>query len=292
LLLLAAGAGIVALARPQWGVRLEPIERRGVDVVLVLDTSLSMATQDAAPDRLGLARHAAGELIRRLGGDRVALVTFAGKATLSCPLTLDHEAARLFLDSVDVESVPVPGTALAEAVRAGLRAFGPEGADAAREGQHRAIVLFSDGEDHEGELDAAIAMARRAGVTVHAVGCGSTAGAPIPERDASGSLTGYKKDREGRVVTSRLDEASLEKLALETEGRYYRATPAGGEVEEIARALAGMDAREHGTVLRTRYEDRFQYPLVLALAALLAETFLDDRRRRKRGPSPGPREDT
>lgn len=279
LLLLAIAAGILAAARPQWGTRLEPINRRGVDVAVVLDTSLSMAAQDAPPDRLGLARHAAATLLRKLGGDRVALVTFAGSASLACPLTLDHDAARLFLDSLDVESVSMPGSAIGEALRVAVRAFG--GGEAGGGGRHRAVVLFSDGEDHEGEIDDAIALLKQARVNVYAVGCGSARGAPIPLKDASGVISGYKKDKDGRVVTTRLEEATLEKLALETDGRYYRATPSEGEVEEIARALAGMEAREFGTVLRTRYEDRFQIPLGIALVALVAETLLPDSRRRR-----------
>ena len=113
LVLAALGAGLVAAARPQWGTRLEPINRRGVDVVFVIDTSLSMAAEDVPPNRLGQARHVASSLLRRLGGDRIAIVTFAGKGTLACPLTLDHEAALLFLDSLDVDLVPVPGSSIA-----------------------------------------------------------------------------------------------------------------------------------------------------------------------------------
>jgi Ca-activated chloride channel family protein len=147
-------------------------------------------------------------------------------------------------------------------------------------GRTRAIVLFSDGEDHEGEIDEALAALKRADVAVYSVGTGTVSGGPIPVKDGHGKGGGYKKDREGRVVTTRLDEEALGKVALGTDGRYYRATPAEIEVEEIARALAGMDAREFGTVLRVRYEERFQIPLALALAALLAEACLSDRRRK------------
>jgi Ca-activated chloride channel family protein len=271
---------ILAAARPQWGTRLEPVTRRGADVVVVLDTSLSMAAEDVAPNRLAYARHAVDSLLKRLAGDRVGLVTFAGQATLDCPLTLDHAAVRLFLDAVEVEAVQVPGTALANALRLGLRTLGAE--DATDTARGRALVLFSDGEDHEGELEEVARELKRSGVALYAVGVGTSAGAPIPERDRSGALTGYKKDREDRVVTTRLEESIMESLALDTGGRYYRATATEVEVEEIATSLTAIEDREFGAVLRTRYEDRFQVPLSLALLALTAEALIGDRRRMRR----------
>lgn len=274
---------ILTAARPQWGTSLEPVSRKGVDVAIVLDSSLSMAAEDVAPSRLGYARHAIDSLLRRLAGDRVALVTFSGQATLACPLTPDQTAVRLFLDAVEAESVQVPGTALAEALRLGVRALGP--ADPMEEQRGRALVLFSDGEDHEGGVEEVARELERAGVTLYAVGVGTSRGAPIPLRDRSGVLGGYKKDREDRVVTTRLEESNLELLALETGGRYYRGTATEVEVDEIAKGLTAMDAREFGSVLRARYEERFQLPLLLALLALAAETVLGDRRRRAAAPT-------
>jgi len=269
----ALALAIVALARPQAGTRLEAVTRRGVDVVMVLDTSLSMAAPDLAPSRLDHARHAIAGLLDELAGDRVALVTFAGQASLECPLTLDHAAVRLFLDAAEPQVAAVPGTALGDALRLGRTAFG---AGETSGGRDRAIVLFTDGEDHEGGVDEAIAELGRSGVPVHVVGCGTTRGAPIP---LAAPETGYKKDRDGNVVTTRLDEALLESLALATGGQYHRATPTETEIDAIARALRGLDERELGQVLRARYEDRFQIPLGLALALLLAESLLGDRLR-------------
>jgi len=277
--LLAATCGVIAAARPQWGTRMEPITRAGVDVVIAIDTSQSMAAEDVPPNRLVQAVHAAGSLIARLAGNRVGLVTFAGQASLICPLTVDHGAAKLFLETVDLDAAPAPGTVLARGLRAAATAFGGDDGAAPRT---RAVVLFSDGEDHEGELDEALSALTRSGVVVYCVGTGTARGAPIPVKDSHGKLAGYKKDRQGRVVTTRLDEEALGKVALETQGRYYRATPSEIEIEEIARALAGMDAQEFGTVLRVRYEERYQVPLAIALAALIAEAWLGDRRRRGR----------
>ncbi len=277
LAVVAATAGIVALARPQWGTLLEPVTRKGVDVVLALDTSESMAAQDASPDRLSQAKHAAASLARGLGGNRIALVTFAGEAAVDCPLTLDSEAVRLFLDAAGVDSAPARGTSLAEAARATVRAFGPR--ETGGEERSRVLVIFSDGEDHEGGEEAAARLLEEARVTVFAIGYGTRRGAPIPSSEGGASAAGYKKDRAGRLVTTRLEDGFVGKLAAESGGRYFDATPAESEIEEIAQAVAGMDAKELGTVLRARYEERFQFPLAIALAAIFAWTVLPDRRR-------------
>ena len=282
LLLHAALAGfIVAAARPQWGTRLEPVTRSGADVVLLLDHSLSMAADDLPPSRLEHARNAIVSLLGKLAGDRVALVTFAGKPTLLCPLTIDHAAVRLFLDTVHEETMQVPGTALAEALKLAASAFGDDRPSAGE--RNRAVVLFTDGEDHEGGIDELLPALKEAGIAVYALGCGSTRGAPIPVRDEAGMQSGYKKDGQGRVVTTRLDEGLLESLALGTGGRYYRATPSEAEMDEIAGALSGMEQREFGSILRTRYEERFQIPLLLGTLCLLAESLIGDRRRRVAG---------
>lgn len=277
LLLSAVAMGCLAAARPQWGAGLEALERRGVDVVFVLDTSRSMAAEDVPPNRLSLAKAAAASLLDRLANDRVALVTVAGKAAIACPLTLDHGALRLLIEATEIEEVPVPGTALADAAALALEAFGPSG----REPRSRVVVLLSDGEDHEGGVAPAASRLREAGVVLHAVGVGTDRGAPIPDPGASGAGAAYKRDREGRIVTSRLDGDTLGALATETRGRFYRATPAGGELDDLARAISEMEAGEAGTVLRTRWEERFQFPLALALAALAAEALVSDRRRRR-----------
>lgn len=273
----------LALARPQWGSTLEEITRKGGDVVIVLDASLSMAAEDLAPNRLEQAKHSIDSLLDRLEGDRVALVTFAGQASLNCPLTVDHGAVRLFLESVDATAVPVAGTALSEALGLALRALRPELAGVATD-RGRSVVVYSDGEDHEGDLDEMLAEYERSGVSVHSVGCGTTRGAPIPLRDAAGMIAGYKKDRDDKVVTTRLNEAILERIALESNGRYFRATAGEMEVEQIGAALAGLEAGEIGSALRRRYEDRFQIPLLVGWAALVFEALLGDRRRRREIP--------
>lgn len=272
-LIVAATAGVFAAARPQWGQGTETITRKGIDLVIVLDTSKSMAAADVAPSRLERGVRAASSLLDRLEGDRVALVTFAGKPAIACPLTLDHGAVTLFLDSVDVEDVSVPGTALAAAIDEGIRALGPAAVEGS-EAKGRALLVISDGEDHEGGMGPALSAAKRAGVVVYGIGCGTDQGAPIPE----GATGSYKKDKQGKLVTTRLDERALRTLAVETGGKYYRASAAEGEVDEIAKALAAMDASGSGTVLKTRWVERFQLPLAIALAALLLEAVISERK--------------
>jgi Ca-activated chloride channel family protein len=267
----------ITLARPQWGSRLEQITRRGSDVVIALDASLSMSAEDLAPSRLEQAKHAIGSLLDELAGDRVGLVTFAGQAQVNCPLTVDHGAIRLFLESIDAEAVQVPGTALASALQSGLQALRID--DREMDDRGRALVLFTDGEDHAGELDPVLGELSGRGVAVYVVGSGTPRGAPIPLRDAAGVLSGYKKDREGKVVTTRLNESVLEEIALETGGLYYRATTNEVEVDEIGQALTALSEGELGSELRTRYEERFQIPLILAWLAFVVETVLGDRRR-------------
>lgn len=275
----ALGAAIVAAARPQWGTRLEPIETRGVDVAIALDTSLSMAAEDLTPSRLAYARHAIDSLLRNVPGNRVALVTFAGRATLVCPRTPDHAAVRLLLDGIEPEATYGAGTALADGLLAARRALVGERDEPSDRG--RAIVLFSDGEDHEGGIDEVAAELHRDGIVVFSVGCGSTRGAPIPVEE-DGRRGGYKRDRAGLVVTTRLEEQVLENLVLATGGRYFRATATEVEIDEIAQAISGLEAAEFQTTLRSRYEERFQIPLGLAVLALVAETLLGDRRRARR----------
>jgi len=278
LLFVALTSLILALARPQWGTRMEPVTRRGSDLVIVLDTSLSMATEDLAPNRLSQAKHAIASLLERSTGERVGLVTFAGRADLSCPLTVDHAAVRLFLDAVDLDTVSTPGTALADALGLALRTLRSDDPALAERG--RAIVLFTDGEDHEGGVAEITETLRRQKIPVYSVGSGTTRGGPIPLPVAPGDSARYKKDLEGRVVTSRIDESLLESLSTETDGSYFRATTGEIEIGRIAEAVAGMQGSEFGSQLRAHYEERFQIPLGLALLALLAETLLGDRRRR------------
>ena len=263
LLLLGAGFAIVALARPQWGIVREKVEREGKDVVLVLDTSGSMATADVAPSRFFLARQALLSLIARLSGDRLALVAFEGEAYPLVPLTLDADALGLFLETVEPGIVPAPGSSLGTGLAKGLDSF------VDKERRNKALVLVSDGEDLGGDVLEAVARAKEAGVVVFTVGVGTEAGQPVPEVNADGKVTGYKRDESGNPVVSRLDMTTLDAIARGTGGQSFRITPADTSLAALAAALEGMEQKALAREFSYRRKERFQIPLAIG-AGLLA----------------------
>jgi Ca-activated chloride channel family protein len=268
-LLLLGGAGIVvALARPQWGIVREKVEREGVDVVFVLDTSGSMATPDVSPSRFYLARQALLQLMARLGGDRFALVAFEGEAYPLVPLTLDADAVGLFLETVEPGIVPAPGTSLGTGLAKGLDAF------VDKERRNKILVLVSDGENLEGDIDAAIAKAKKEGVVVHTVGVGTEAGQPVPEFDAEGRQTGYKRDASGAPVVSRLNISTLEAIARGTGGKAFRLTPADTRLSGLASAIEGMERKALAREWSYRRRERFQGPLAFGVVCLTAGLLL------------------
>jgi len=262
LALTALGAAL-ALARPRWGESEQEIERRGVDVVVVLDTSLSMATRDLEPNRFWVAQTLVRRLVGALPGHRLALIQAEGGGDVVVPLTLDDAAVDIALDSVLPNSLPTPGTELAPALERALEVF-PEGG-----AKHRVMVLLSDGEDHGSALGEAIDKLRDGGVRVHAIGVGTLEGQPLelPSSVGTGRVQ-YKTDEKGQVVVSRLVEETLEKLARETGGSYLRATGVGVDLAPIAESIERMDRNTYGSEVVSQLEERFQWPLMLAVTAL------------------------
>ncbi|MBN2370291.1 MAG: VWA domain-containing protein [Vicinamibacteria bacterium] len=275
-LLLCGTAGVVlALARPQWGIVREKIEREGVDIVLVLDTSGSMATEDVAPNRFFMARQASLSLVSRLAGDRFALVAFEGDAYPLVPLTLDADAVGLFLDTLEPGAVPAPGTSLGIGLSRGLAAF------VDKERRHKVMVLVSDGEDLEGEIDAAVRDAKKAGVVVHAVGVGTTRGQPVPDFDREGRRTGFKRHPDGSVVISRLNMASLEAIARGTGGSVFRVTHNDTDLLDLTATIDGMARKTLAREYSYRKKERFQWPLALGLCAIVLALLVPPPRRER-----------
>lgn len=262
-----------ALARPRFGVKMEMIERRGVDVIVALDVSKSMLAEDIAPSRLERAKHEIGKLIDLLRGDRIGLIVFAGQSYVQCPLTLDYGAAKMFLDVVTTDWVTVQGTALADAIRQSTKAFRSEAK------KYKVLVLLSDGEDHEGEALKAAEKAAKEGVRIYTVGVGSESGAPIPVRRRGGSVV-YKKNRAGDLVMTRLNPVTLEKIALEGNGKYFHAGT-NLDLVQIYDEIAKMEKKELGANKVAMYEERYQIFLLLALVFLLLEFFVPERVKRK-----------
>ncbi|MBN2244183.1 MAG: VWA domain-containing protein [Acidobacteria bacterium] len=265
--------GILALARPQWGARMETVRRQGVDIIAALDVSYSMNTEDIAPNRFEKARGGIRRLMERSEGDRFGLVAFSGGAMVQCPLTLDQGAIHLFLDIARTGMIEQPGTSLAAAIETATGAF------IAEEKKHKVLVLFTDGEDLEGQVDAAVEGAKEAGVIIYAIGIGTPQGEPIPIRDAAGNIIEYRKDPGGQVVVSSLDEKSLAAIAVGTGGRYYRATTSEKEIESLYEDISGLQKKELESRLARNFEDRFQYPLLLATLLLAAGFWIGEKRR-------------
>ncbi len=274
LLLLAAVLLLsLALARPQWGSRLEMVQRKGIDVVIAVDVSLSMLAEDIRPNRLARSKQEIQRFVERLAGDRAALVAFAGDAFLQTPLTSDYGAFRVFLDVLEPGLIDAPGTDLGRALEEALKAFPPG------EGRHRAIVLLTDGEDHGKRTAEVVEEIARRGIVVHTVGVGSPGGVPIPVTDASGRRT-YKRDARGEVVSTRLDPEALARIARATGGEFHHARPGRFELLDVLEKINAMEKRSYDAEQVTRREERFQLPLAAALVLLVLEFLVSDRRRR------------
>ncbi|MCW5897955.1 MAG: VWA domain-containing protein [Flavobacteriales bacterium] len=265
------GLVIVALAGPQTSGRVEEVRTEGIDVVVAIDVSNSMACEDLRPSRMEVARRSVTRLIDRMQGDRLGMVVFAGEAYVQLPITIDRSAAKLFLHSVGTHTVAAQGTAIGAAIDLAQRSFDPESAAA------RSIIVVSDGEDHE---DDALGAARRAaaeGIVIHTVGMGTPQGGPIPIR-RNDKTTGFRKDRQGNTVVTRLNEDMLRRIAAEGNGTYLRANEAGTAITQLVDELKGMDRTEfEGSYRFTAHEDRYQWPLGLGILLIVLSIALPER---------------
>lgn len=267
---------VLALARPQMGTSLEEVQREGVDILVAIDVSLSMNAKDIAPTRLEKAKHEVTSLLKVLKGDRVGIVAFAGDAFLHCPLTLDYGAAKLFIDILEPGIIPDPGTAIDRAIEVAMRSF------ESKERKYKAAILITDGENHTGDLKPLLEKAQGEGVVIYTVGVGSPEGVPIPLYDEYERQIGFKKDRSGAVVTTKLDELTLEKIALHTGGRYFRATGAQQELTRIYDEISKMEKKDLGAVRYTQFEERYQFFLAIAIMMLLLEFLIPERKKVER----------
>lgn len=275
LLVVAVGALILTLARPQWGFAWEEAHQRGLDIAVAIDTSRSMLAEDIAPNRLQRAKLAALDLMRLAQRDRLGLVAFAGTAFLQCPLTLDDEAFRQSVNQLDVGIIPQGGTALAEAIQVAQGAFKED------EDNHKVLILFTDGEDHDsGALEAA-EKAAKSGLRIFTVGIGTANGELLRQVDEKGNAS-YVKDAEGNVVKSRLNEQLLTQIATAAQGFYLAMRGANAMEILYQRGLAPLPKGEINSKLVKQFKERFQWPLALAIVLLVIEVFLPDRRRVKR----------
>lgn len=263
-LCLGTACVLLALAQPRWGQSEQQVERQGVDVVFVLDTSLSMATRDLQPSRLWVAQTLIRNLVQNLPGHRVALVQAEGDGVVMAPLTSDGAVIDMLLDAVQPGSLPTPGTELRPSLEKALGLFPEEG------GKHQVMILLSDGEDHGDGTEAVADALDKRGVVVHAVGVGTLAGKPLemPQLDAPGPVE-YKRDENDQVVVSRLVESNLETLARRTGGVYLRASGAATDFTTLIERIDAMEKKSYGSETVELLEERFQWPLSLALLFLV-----------------------
>ncbi len=280
---------LLSLARPQWGFQWQEVRRKGLDILIALDTSKSMLAQDLKPSRIERSKLAIRDLVKHLKGDRIGLIAFSGSAFLQCPLTVDYGGFLLSLDSIDTDIIPEGGTNLSSAISEAIRSYaagqraavGLPIAQAAGQKKYKVLVIITDGEDHRGNALSAAEEAKKEGIAVFCVGIGSKDGELIPLKSPDGQA-GFLKDRQGNVVKTRLDETLLQKIALTTAGSYVRSSPTEFGLELLYRErLSKLEKRELEGKLAKHYEERFQIPLALAFLLLLVEPLVSERKKVK-----------
>ena len=269
LILFAIFVIVLALCQPHFRKKEITVERKGIDVMILLDVSRSMLAKDIAPTRLDKAKLELETLVEKLGGDRIGIVAFAGDAFIQCPLTTDHNAVKLFISSVNPDLLPVPGTMIGRALQVGLRAFMDE------QKEFKAMILLTDGEDQGSDPMAQAKAAEEAGIRIFTIGIGTSSGGTLPSEFERGAL---KKDTRGNIVLSKLDETLLKKVATETGGMYYRASRGEIEIDDLTRRIRQMTQKGLKKDKSFEYEENFQLFLILALAALLLEMLLSERK--------------
>ena len=262
---------VLALARPQWGFHWEDVRRKGLDLMVVLDTSRSMMASDIKPSRLQQAKWGIRDLLRNLHGDRVGLVPFAGSSLLQCPLTIDYAAFTMTLDDVYSGIIPRGGTAIEQALRTAIAGF-PASSPA-----DRVILLITDGEDHEGDPLALLPELKEKNIRVYTIGIGTLEGEMVPAGAGQGA---YFKDRQGQIVKTVLHEDVLQKLALGTGGTYVRSAPGDTGLERVFNeSINNLKRSEQETRTAKIFEERFVWPIVAAFLLLAWEALLGDRRK-------------
>jgi Ca-activated chloride channel family protein len=259
---------IIGIANPQVGTKMEEVKREGVDLMIAIDLSNSMLAEDIKPNRLERAKQAISRLIDKLEGDRIGLIVFAGEAYVQLPITTDYSAAKLFLSTVNTNIVPTQGTEIAKAIDLSVQSFDMENA------QNKAIIIITDGESHDEKAIESAEKANKLGIFVHTLGMGLSKGGPIPIYNKYGNRTGYRKDREGNTVVSKLNENLLMQIANTGKGTYVRANNSKAGLSTLFAEINKMEKKEIGTMIFTEYKDRFQLFIGLALLLLITDLIL------------------
>ncbi|MGL4908642.1 MAG: VWA domain-containing protein [Bacteroidales bacterium] len=265
--LLAFIALVLGLSRPQLGARVKEVKRKGAEIIIALDVSNSMMAQDFSPNRLENAKRAIARIVDKLGGDRIGLIVFAGDAFIQLPITSDYVSAKLFLSSINTGIVAKQGTAIGQAITTAIRSFSLQSENS------RALIIISDGENHEDNPVEAAQLAASQGIKVYTVGIGSSQGSPISMKDG-----GLMRDKNGDVVVTRLDEAVLEQIADAGNGVYVRATPVNLGLSNIINEIRQFEKQELTSVIFEDFNEQFFYFLFVALVLLIAEMLTSQRK--------------
>ncbi len=275
--ILALGLLIFGLAGPRVGSKLREVEKKGREIIFALDVSFSMLASDAVPNRLEMAKYAVSRLFERLQDDKVGLIVFAGDAYVQIPLTNDYSVARTFLASVGPGSISKQGTSISSAINLAMRSFTPVLSESGEGITSRAVILITDGEDHEKGVMETVSEAKKQGIVIHTIGIGDPGGVPVPLSPGSSN---FKRDKEGNVVVSKLDEKTLLDIANLTGGFYIRAGKEATGLFQLMRRLDEMEKKEFKVARFEEYEERFQYFIGFALLLLLIEFFISDTKNR------------
>ena len=271
LILLSISILIFAASGPQIGIRLSPVDRKGLDLVFCIDVSSSMRGTDIKPTRLDKSKFEVSQMIQNLKGDRVAIIVFAGSSHLYLPLTTDYEAAHLFLDQIDTNMIPTQGTALSSAIQTGLSAFSED------DSKYKVLILITDGEDHEGEAISLARQASKRGMIIHTIGVGTIAGSLIPNINSSG-ITEYKKDSSGKLVTSQLNEKILEEIAEAGRGAFIRFNNKPANYKNILNQIDSMEKRTVKSHVYSEFEEQYQKFGILSLCLMIASMLISTRK--------------
>ena len=266
--ILALSMLIIALARPQFGSKLEEIKREGIEIIIALDVSNSMRAEDIKPNRLERAKQAIITLLDKLDDDRIGLIVFAGDAYTQIPLTTDYRSARLFLSNIQPNIVSKQGTAIGSAIELGMRSFSQS------EESAKVIVIISDGENHESNAIEAAKAASEKGIKIFTIGMGSNEGSPIPEKGQAG----FVKDRQGNVVISRMNAEMLSKIAAAGDGEYFTASNSNVGLNRLYNNLDKLQKAELESTSYSEYDDQYHYFLWVALVFLLIDFLLTERK--------------
>jgi Ca-activated chloride channel family protein len=271
--ILALLALIIGIARPQFGSKLREVKREGVEIMIALDVSNSMMAEDIKPNRLERAKQAISKLVDQLVNDKIGLIVFAGDAYIQMPITTDYVSAKMFLSTINPDIVPIQGTAIGKAIELGTRSFTPA------EESSKALIVITDGENHEDDAIQAAQLAAEKGIKVHTIGIGLPEGAPIPVSTPDGQKS-YRKDREGNIVVSKLNEKMLQQIAAAGNGVYIRSTDSRIGLNTVFDEINRMEKQEMDVRIYSDYDERFQYIFGLALILLLADLFILERKNR------------